>query len=328
MKKSSTLLGNQRGIVLIAVLALVAATAVIVFEIQRQSRGSKLRSASLQERYQLNEMATSAVHFGMAVLAEDKKHSVADSINERWADAQRLSEWIERSAFETGKTRLRITDELSKIQVNAIVDDRAPGRVAVIQKNLWDGMLNQFEILESDRDARLGRLSSLSQRVARSPLASLDDLTTVHEWSILLIQLSSRPDGWREYLTVYGQARPGYLPYSGTININTAGAVVLASLIPEQSRVLADRLVAYRGSLAGDTADEILQNATWYKMVPGCEHLNLDQRLISIRSDIFRIHAVSEHNGRQTAIVAIIQRIPLGGSKRWDCIILNWRVVG
>ena len=146
MKKRRRSLGNQQGMVLIAVLALVVAATVSVVEIQRQSRKALIQGAALQERYQLLEMATSAIHYGMAVLAEDKRQTNADTLSEPWADTQRLSAWLNRSVFPSAKTRLWITDEQSKIQVNAIADAAQPDGIDPVQRRLWDGHFDWFRV--------------------------------------------------------------------------------------------------------------------------------------------------------------------------------------
>ena len=52
----------------------------------------------------------------MALLVKDKLESNFDSLNEDWANPEKIDELLQEIPFEAGKLAVTITDELSKIQ--------------------------------------------------------------------------------------------------------------------------------------------------------------------------------------------------------------------
>ena len=71
-------------------------------------------------------MASSGVHAAMALLVKDKGESNFDSLQEDWANPEKIDEILQEIPFDNGKLAVVITDELSKIQVNALVVSGQP----------------------------------------------------------------------------------------------------------------------------------------------------------------------------------------------------------
>jgi general secretion pathway protein K len=87
-------------------------------------------------------MARSAIHLGMALLADDAAKTDTDSIQEDWADPETLSRMVAQLGYDQGEISLDITDELGKIQVNALMQ-RFPGHEAnQEQVRLWERLLD------------------------------------------------------------------------------------------------------------------------------------------------------------------------------------------
>ena len=110
-----------------AVLITVAVISVLIvttLELNRRAQ-TVISSVNLAtDRITLEQMAASAIHLGMAILIHDKADdppSGLDSLHEDWADPEYIAEALSVCAFEKGTLAMKITDELSKIQINSIV---------------------------------------------------------------------------------------------------------------------------------------------------------------------------------------------------------------
>ena len=112
---------NNRGVALIITLSIIAVLVVTTLELNRKSRSSIYVSGAFRERIQLKQMAMSGVHAAMALLIKDKEDSDIDSIQEDWANPEKIEELLMELPFDFGSVRVSILDELGKIQVNSLV---------------------------------------------------------------------------------------------------------------------------------------------------------------------------------------------------------------
>jgi general secretion pathway protein K len=83
-------------------------------------------------------MASAGVHAGIAMMIRDKYDSQIDSIQEDWANPEKISELLESIQFEKGTLELAISDELARIQVNALVQFPEGRHFNESQKTMWD----------------------------------------------------------------------------------------------------------------------------------------------------------------------------------------------
>ena len=66
-------------------------------------------------------MATSGIHAAMALLAKDRAESDIDSLQEDWANPDKINELLSEIPFDDGTLAVTISDEMGRIQVNALV---------------------------------------------------------------------------------------------------------------------------------------------------------------------------------------------------------------
>jgi len=134
--------GGDRGVALIITLSIITVLVVATLELNRKARSSVYVSAVFKERVQLHRMALSGVHAAMALLIQDKENSDIDSIQEDWANPEKIESLLAELPFEQGRLTMSIEDELGKIQVNALV--RFPeGKVFnVTQRRMWEHFLD------------------------------------------------------------------------------------------------------------------------------------------------------------------------------------------
>lgn len=264
---------NQRGVVLLATLAMMLALFVLVTEVNRHSRRELKASGTASIASELRATAVSGIHIGMAFLAQDGKEGGTDSVQDAWADEETLKTFITSLDFERGTLDLLIADELGKVQVNALVQFPDGKKFNADQKAFWDRFFNfvnkSDEDLESlgenagiinamkdwldygDGDASTGLSGAEDDYYlnlekpypcGNGPLHHLDELVRIKGIDEEL--LTREEYGYRllDLLTVYGaetaQAKDDgetvrNFTFPGRININTAGLPVLFALMPD-----------------------------------------------------------------------------------------------
>ncbi len=112
-------------------LITLGVTTVLVaaaLEYNRRARYAVVSSAAARNDLSMTEMAAAGVHVAMAILAKDKVDNDNDTPMDDWADPVHIDEVLREFPFEDGRLSLVITDELGKIQVNALFDhtDKTP----------------------------------------------------------------------------------------------------------------------------------------------------------------------------------------------------------
>ncbi|MFZ0132788.1 MAG: hypothetical protein WAK95_09625, partial [Desulfobacterales bacterium] len=112
---------NRRGMALLITLAVITLLVTATVELNRQARATIFSSAAVRDRHRLSEMVASGVNAAMAILVEDKKNTTVDSLQEDWADPAKVNSVLEAIPFDGSKLEVKISDERSRIQVNALV---------------------------------------------------------------------------------------------------------------------------------------------------------------------------------------------------------------
>jgi general secretion pathway protein K len=143
---------NQNGMALLVVLGAVSVLLAVGLHLSRFTHQSVLITAQRTDRFIAGEMAKSAIHLAMALLAEDAAKTDVDSIQEPWADPVFLSNMIEQLGFSQGTISLTIVDELGKIQVNSLLQEfpghtRNPDQVL-----LWERWLETVTPPDESRE--------------------------------------------------------------------------------------------------------------------------------------------------------------------------------
>ena len=118
---SSLKWNNNRGVALIITLSIISVLVITTLEMNRKARSSIYVSSAFRERIQLKQMAMSGVHAALALLVKDRETSEIDSIQEDWANPEKMEELLMEIPFDYGRVRVSIMDELGKIQVNSLV---------------------------------------------------------------------------------------------------------------------------------------------------------------------------------------------------------------
>jgi general secretion pathway protein K len=151
---------NNRGMVVILALATMMMVVTAVLELHISERANMMSSAVMRDRATLEQMCASGVHLAMAILIKDRLESESDSIQEDWADNETIATLLAEIPFDEGTLELEITDELSKIQINALLDFPEGRNLNNSQQELWSrfagGLLAFMESPEGQKEKPKG----------------------------------------------------------------------------------------------------------------------------------------------------------------------------
>jgi general secretion pathway protein K len=356
--KSYKILREKRGIALLITISVTAILVAAALEYNRRARFAVVSTASVRDRLTLSQMAASGIHMAMALLVKDKSESNFDSLQEDWANPEKIDELLQEIPFEEGKLTVTITDESSRIQVNALVNFPDSKQFNEPQFILWDRFLrhigNEEEMKDEsepvaiinsvkdwldsgDDDATTGLSGAESSyyedldppyACRNSPIPDLNELLMIKGITPGLFSGSEEKPGIAKYMTVHGMTAGAGTTFTwpGRINILTADLPVLVALMPPESEDLAQVLFDYRQEVATEKDIHDFSNPGWYKKVPGLSDVNIDPTLITTASDIFRIESLTELNNIKTKVTAVVQRVQNTETGKWACEILSWQV--
>jgi general secretion pathway protein K len=347
---------NNRGIALLITISVTTILVAAALEYNRRARFAVVSTAAARDRMTLLYMASSGVHAAMALLVKDKLESSFDTLQEDWATPEKIEQMLQEIPFENGKLSVTITDELSKIQVNALVNFPDSRQFNEPQIMLWDRFLRYIgseedlkddsdpvaivnsvkDWLDSgDDDATTGLSGAESSyyegleppyESRNGPILDLNDLLLIKGITPKLFNGSEKAPGMASYMTVYGMA-PGAgtsFNWPGRININTADVPVIAALLGLENQEMAQALSEMRQEATADKDNHDFSNPQWYKEIPGFGDVAVNMNLITTSSDVFRVKSEAAINETKTSVTAVVQRVQSPESQKWTCKVLSW----
>lgn len=348
---------NNRGIALLITLTIITILVVVTLELHRKARSAAISSALNRDRLTLLHMASSGIHAGMGMLIKDRVESNFDSLQEDWANPEKISEILLDIPFESGRVNLKINDEFSKIQVNALVSFPEGRNFNTHQQQLWVRFLEQFvsqdtdvedvqptaiinaikDWLDSGDDDAITGLQGAESGYYQGleapypcknrPINHLAELALIKGITPALFHGAGQTQGISKYITAYGITDLGgnQFTYRGKININTADGAVITAILPAEGKDLAQALYEYRRETKDLKDIHDLSNPTWYKGIPGLSGIEINPQLITTASDIFSLEATATLNNMKTTVIAVVNRVRDNNTGRWRCKILNWQ---
>jgi general secretion pathway protein K len=288
---------GSKGIALLITVAILSVIVAVSLETNRRGRSTATRAVIEQNRTTLTAMAAAGIHAAMAILIRDKADSEIDSIQEPWANPEILEAVVAEMAFETGALSVAIEDELSKIQINALVQGTAGRQYDESQYQLWDRFLRVMHArispqapfdpesfvcalkdwMDSEDDDMLSCLNGAESDYYQGlkppypcrngPIPHIGELMRIRGMTAELFYGLPDKAGISDMVTAYWEKNA--LPMSGRININTAAQPVLAAMLPSGKEELAQELVDYRAETSDLKYIHDLSSPSWYKQVPG-----------------------------------------------------------
>jgi general secretion pathway protein K len=293
----------------------------------------------------------------MALLVKDRSESNFDSLQEDWANPEKIDEILQEILFEKGKLSVTITDELSNIQVNALVTFPESRGFNPSQVMLWDRYLryigNEEQLKEDsdpvaivnsvkdwldsgDDDATSGLSGAESNYYEdldppyasrNGPIPDLNELLLIKGITPELYYGQAESPGLSHHMTVHGMTLGAGTAFNwpGRINVNTADLPVLAALLGIENEEMAQSLYDFRQEIAEGKDIHDFSSTKWYKNIPGFGDIAIDPKLITVSSDVFRIESEAAISNIKTSVTAVVQRVKRPQSGKWTCKILSWQ---
>jgi general secretion pathway protein K len=357
MLKALKIFKGNRGIALLITISVTTILVAAALEYNRKARFAVISTAAVRDHLTMSHMATSGVYAAMALLVKDRSESNLDSLQEDWANPEKIDEILQEISFEKGELSVTISDELSKIQVNALVSFPNSREFNQSQIMLWDRYLRYIgseeqlkddsdpvaivnsvkDWLDSGDDDAITGLSGaesnyyedldLPYTSRNAPISDLSELLLIKGITPELYYGQEETPGLSDHMTVYGMTLGAGTAFSwpGRININTADLPVLAALLGIENEEMAQTLYDFRREIAEGKDIHDISSTKWYKNIPGFSDIPIDPRLITVSSDVFRIESEAAISNIKTSVTAVVQRVQSPQSGKWTCKVLSWQ---
>ena len=357
MPKALKILKGNRGIALLITISVTTMLVAAALEYNRRARFAVISTAAVRDHLTMSNMATSGVYAAMALLVKDRSESNFDSLQEDWANPEKIDEVLQEISFEAGKISVTITDEMGKIQVNALVSFPESREYNQAQVMLWDRYLriigseeqlkddsDPVAIVNSvkdwldsgDDDATTGLSGAESNYYEdldppyasrNGPIMDLNELLLIKGISPELYYGQAETPGLSHHMTVHGItfAEGTAFNWPGRININTAALPVLSALLGIENEDMAQTLYDYRQEIVAGKDIHDFSSTKWYKSIPGLDDITIDQTLITVSSDVFHIESEAAMGNIKTSVSAIVQRVQKPQTGKWTCQVLSWQ---
>jgi len=362
MPALADLTGNRRGVALLITLSVTMVLVTAALEYNRRARYAVISAAAARNNLTMTEMAASGVEIAMAILAKDKTDNDTDTPVDDWADPENIEAVLKEFPFEEGRVSLLITDEMGKIQVNALVSYPDGRQFNESQRTLWERFLQYYaDIKELQLDLRgdsepAAIINSLKDWLDKGdddaitglsgaessyyedkkppypcrngPITDLNELLLVKGITPEVFYGTPEIPGIARYLTVYGIA-PGEgtnINFPGRINITSAEMPVLFALLPAENKDLVETIDELRRDIASGKQTIDMKSANWLTQIPGLANLKLDPKLITTTSDVFRVVSTATLHDAVASLTAVVERVQAPQSGKWTCRILSWKV--
>jgi general secretion pathway protein K len=305
----------------------VSILTAVTLEMNRSSRAEIYDAANLGDSVRLLYIAKSGFNAGVGLLLLDKNNF--DALSEDWADTDLIAA-KSKTLFKDGHFEVPIEDESGKIQINRLVTGAAFNEdIRGLMTRLL--MLPEFgleerqvgEILEAVKDwidkddettgtggAESAYYRTLEQpyAVKNGPLDCIEELMMIKGVTKEMYYGTRETPGLGRLLTVYGDGR---------INVNTAPLPVLRALSKDMDIEAAESMDEYRREKDRDLADP-----AWYRTVPRMTNIQIDARLITTTSSVFRIISRGRLRGMSQTVNGVVVR----GLDRRAAKILSWKI--
>jgi general secretion pathway protein K len=353
--------GNNRGVALIVTLTAITLIIAVALELNRQMRQSLASAATTKNHMTLVHMVNAGVETGKGILAKNKTDTESVSIQDEWADPEIIKSYLDQLPFENGSIDLEISDERSRIQLNALVKFPEGRDFNSHQHELWqrffamllagmelekqdfspgeqitpDMIINPIkDWLDSGDDDAITGLTGAENDYYQSldppysagngPFKDIRELMRVKN---VTEEMFYSFDIYN-YVTIYGmlpvEGDRHRFTYDGRININTAEMPVIAALLPDGYEFMAEEIVRFREEKVNGIYLNDLSGPTWYKSVPGAEEININPALITTTSDHFRIVSRAEYDGMTLEATVIVLREQDEETGKAICRALSW----
>lgn len=360
MKNNPNPLTENRGMALVAVLAVVSLLLIAALELARTTGISALVSADHADRTITLERARTGLHLAMALLAEDGTGSDIDSIQEDWARPEKLALAVKSLGLDKEDLQIEIKDERGKLPVNALIK-KHPGReLSTDSFKVWEKFFENFtedpadqinalvDWLDHRDDEAVTGMSGAesdyylsldpSYSCGNGPFTHISELFLVKGISKDLFKVKSEEDEEEsipvspgELITVHGidedssGKTTGSYAFSPKININTAPELVIKALLPREKADLAKDIISYRIEQSDDKDFIHPLDEGWFDIIVGLSEKEKVEfnRLVRYDTDLFSVTSRATGVTSKATLSALIYRTKDQLSGKWSCRLLQ-----
>ncbi len=160
---------NESGVALLITLSIIAILFTVSMELNRRVRIAVMAAEAGKTGYELISMAESGINVAEAILVKDANTNNIDSVQEKWARQDTMDRILNSLGFNKDNIKLKITDEMGKLQVNALINEYPGHSVNPDQKKIWQNLLSLFISSDKSEDKRD------AQEIINSLIDWLDD---------------------------------------------------------------------------------------------------------------------------------------------------------
>lgn len=348
---------NKKGMALIVTLAIVSILVVGALEIGRVLNNSVGYVKKDADSYTAYQIAISGINLGQIILSQDAGKNEIDSVQESWADSEKIANTIALLGYDKGTLKIKISDELGKIQINALLKKFPGNKFNEDQREIWQRFLDSVissdkssddrdpsemincikDWLDSKDNEAVTGISGAesdyylelnpSYQCANAPLNKLSELFMIKGFARGLFKTEDMetPDVFTVQGIDQNKLKNKGFAFPGKININTANEIVLAVLLPIGKEAEAVELVSFRKEKNEEAFINKLDKG-WYKRVVELSknETKYFERVIRYSSNVFKVEAIAEINNAKVVISAIVERKKIKESKKWTTSIVRF----
>ena len=292
-----SLLKNERGMVLLLVLLVVALLAAVLTELSFSTLVDMRLAETFRDTTRATYLARGGLEVGQMILKDDD--NAYDATDELWAIG------VQQYPVADGAISIEISDldgrvDLNRlvtrgVNINVVIKDRYLRLLEELGADRPDILVNTLiDWIDSDEELSVNGAESpnygsrdVPYKCKNGPLDSLDELELVEAYSPELLKKL------RPHVTAYGSAK---------VNVNTASREVLLSLAEEMDLTAVETLLAAR-------QEEPLTAVVMIKDLPGMEslygfiYLHLD-----VKSQYYQIASTARVNDGRTTLSAVVAK--------------------
>lgn len=289
--------GRQRGIALITVMLVVALATIAAVAMANRQQVDIRRTENTLNADQAYQFALGAEQWALQILARDARQSQTDHLGEDWAQQ------LPPLAIEGGSIEGRIIDLQGRFNLNNLAADAETGQVA---QQRFERLLLTLELdpqlmqavldwIDPDQEPRFPGGAedpyylSLPQpyRAANQPMVSPSELRQVKGFT---------PEVYRR-IAPYVTA----LPMTTPLNINTAPAPLLATLIDDLNLEEAQALVEAR-------PDNGFANVDQFLALDAFAGRGVTSNGLGVSSQFFMLSATARLDRLRLPLMSVVQR--------------------
>ncbi|WP_457551870.1 general secretion pathway protein GspK [Desulfobacula sp.] len=145
---------NEKGVALVLTIAIVAILLSTALQMGKFTGDSVMSTLLEKDQFQADQLALSGINIAMVILVDDAEKSTIDTVQEAWADPEKLSQAANELKMENETLTIKITDELSKIQINALINEFYGNQLSIDQNQIWENFLNLKFLNDKSIDKR------------------------------------------------------------------------------------------------------------------------------------------------------------------------------